>query len=364
MTEGRRHAMRPHPTTAALACVLLGTGLARAQDAPLAGPTVTDRGVPGVGAQYTDGDLGRFGDNQRAAPVPVFLQALRDLSGPDLALTPDQTSLVREELRRFGEELRVFLRTHGKEVRELVEQLPAAERGRAGGEVRALQRLGEVLDRVERDSGLGREDTRPDRQRADRPGEPAPDRRSARAFRLDFRAPPGSAAPAENRPMEDAAPEPMMMTDEGAESPSARLLELRALAPSPGALQTRLWELLTEPQREAVGAAVGAYMDQERARVEQQRLAREIEQRQGAGQATDRATPPGDGARASGLRALDARTIDAMLEDLDRGVIPETLLQSLSQAARERIEALPPERRAPALARFLRGLPKDPPPGA
>ncbi|MCC7388398.1 MAG: hypothetical protein IT431_06480 [Phycisphaerales bacterium] len=356
--------MRPHPTTAALACVLLGTGLARAQDAPLAGPTVTERGVPGVRAQYTDGDLGRFGDNQRAAPAPIFLQALRDLTGPDLALTPDQTALMREELRRFGGELRVFLRAHGAEVRELVEQLPASERGRAGAEVRALQRLGEVLDRVERDSGLGREDTRPAGRRADRPGGPDQDRPSERAFRLDFRARPGAGAPAADRPMEDSDPEMMMMTEEEEGSPSARLAGLRALAPSPGALQTRLWELLTEAQREAVGAALTAYMDQERARIEQQRLAREIAQRQDAGRATDRSTLPVDGARGSGLRGLDARTIDAMLKELDRGVIPETLLQSLSQAARERIEALPSERRAPALARFLRGLPKDPPAGS
>lgn len=319
---------------------------AQEQAAPLAGPEVTPREVPGVSGQYVEGDTGRFGGPERAVPLPVFFEALRGLGaeGAGLALTPEQAEGIRAELRAFHEELAVFLEASGDEVRALVGQLPQNERGRAVAEVRSLERMGQMIDRAERAGGFARvERGRPARrEEAQRDGDPDPLADRDDGFRLRFRDRPAA--------VEGEPDEMMAMGEGGSVDARARLLELRGKAPSVAALQTRVWRLLAEPQREYVGAVLDEHMAEVRAAQEEQRLARDIERRKAA--ASDRA--PSDRAPSGPGVDLGDATLDRVLRALDSGEIPERLWSRLPEQARRRIETLPEDERAAALARWLR----------
>lgn len=325
-------------------------------EAPLAGPRVRAREVPGVLEQYAPGDIGRFAGAGRAVPLPVFFEAVRSLAGQGLGLSAEQSERVRGELGLFREELAAFVGAHGAELRDLVAALPGAERGRAGGALRDLQRLGQMLDRIDREGLPVRADRAGGRRRA---GEGVPVREPGEeGFRLDFRARPGVGE-------EDAAPAaPMTGVDPGADAGAMRemaemtemaegqegaarerLRELREMAPSAGALQTRLWAVLSEAQRAVVGGAMESYLAEQRAGAEAERLARDIERRR-----AESAARAEDGARP----ALGARARERLLAQLDSGVVPEGLWEMLPERARERLGALPEERRAGAIARYLR----------
>lgn len=136
----------------------VGSAVAQSEDAPLAGPRVESRELPGVREEYVPSETARaFGAAQRV-PLQAFLQVLRELNGEETAaelrLTAEQAAEIREEVRRYGADLAEFVGTHGEVLRELVEELPQRERGRALGELRSVSRVVEVLDRIERGGGV------------------------------------------------------------------------------------------------------------------------------------------------------------------------------------------------------------------
>ena len=156
-----------------------------------------------------------------------------------------------------------------------------------------------------------------------------------------------------------------MEAGDGPADARARLVELQSAAPSPSALEIRLWEMLTEPQREVVGAALEAYLAEVQARREEQRLARDIERRKSSAKnrAPDARTPdsrtPSErkrGENAQGMRrpGLDEAMLDRALQMLDMGTIPQRLWSRLPDRTRQQLESLPEEERAPALAQLLR----------
>lgn len=348
-----------------------GRGVAVAQDeaGPLAGPGIAVRDVPGVAGSFGAGDAGRFGARGQAVPLPVFFAALNSLesdeAGEGLALSIEQLAYVQQEMRAFREELTAFVAVSGDEVRALVGQLPKDERGRAAGAVKKLERMEEMLKRVARSDGFPRSDRaeRAGRSRRGRSSESAAERPGHMTdrddgFRLRFRGLPGEAgneAEAMMVPMEEGT-----MAADGSVDARARLMELHAAAPSSAELQTRLWEVLSEPQREVVGAALDAHMAEVQTKREEQRLEKEIERRKG--EANDRKPSnrkQGDGERsdkAQGVRGfgIDAAAMDRVLQALDSGEIPQQLWSRLPDRTRQRLESLPEEDRAQALARVLR----------
>ena len=347
----------------------LGSSVAKAQEAgPLAGPGIEVREVPGVTASFGRGDAGRFGARERPVPLPIFFEAINSLSseeaGEGLALSAEQLEYLRVEVHTFREELAAFAQASSDEVRTLVGTLPQHERGRAAGEIRRLERLGQMLDRLEESDGFLRAEQPLFRERS---GEEL-DRRPRRSgehkdgFSLRLRGRSGGTVGEPGSMME-----PMQeMTGMGdGQMARARLVELYALAPSQGALETRLWEMLTEPQREVVGAALDAYLVEVRARQEEQRLAKEIERRKGSakGRTPNGRTPgsrtPSDrkrGEKAQGVRGIgpDGARLDRVLQILDMGTIPQKLWSRLPDRTKRELESLPEEERASALAQLLK----------
>ncbi|VAX39597.1 hypothetical protein MNBD_PLANCTO03-1270, partial [hydrothermal vent metagenome] len=318
----------------------LGSSVANAQEAgPLEGPGIEVREVPGVTASFGTGDAGRFGARERSVPLPIFLEAINSLSSEEadegLALSAAQLEYLRVEVRAFREELAAFAEASGDEVRALVGQLPQHERGRAAGEIRRLERLGQMLDRLEKSDGFLRAERRSFRERN---GEEL-DRRPRRSgekkegFSLRFRRQPEGAVGEPGSMME-----PMQERMEAGDGPldaHARLVELQSAAPSQGELEIRLWEMLAEPQREVVGAALDAYLAEVQARREEQRLAKEIERRKGSA----KGRTPSDrkrGENAQGVRGLglDNATMGRVLEVLDTGTIPQKLWSRLPDRIR------------------------------
>lgn len=353
--------MRRHTALASLLPALLaGTVHAQGTDAPLAGPAVKSREVPGVQARYTAGDVGRFAGREREVPVPVFLEALRELSERDEPLTPAQTEKIREELGLFRAELAAFLGAHADEVRGLVTRLPASQRGRVLGETRELQRLGEMLDRVGRGRGLDGPERPAGRGRPERAGPGDGDERPG--FHLRFRERPGDLAGAEpgamGEPMTDETGRDAP-SDEGGSEAADRLRELRSVAPSPGALETRLWALLTEGQRGVVGESLDRFLAERREGAERQRLDRDVERRRAGAVERGAEDTGADAARRPPQRFadLDGETRGRLLAELDAGTIPDGLWDRLPERARDRLSSLPEGRRAAALARLLRSTP-------
>lgn len=343
------------------AALLWAAATTHAQDeqAPLAGPTVDVREVPGVEARYVPGDAGRMAGPEAAVPLPVFFEALRSLDAEDtpapLRMTGEQRDRIVGLVRDFGREVADFVETSGAEVRGLVAQLPQGERGRAGGELRGLEQLTRMLDRFEQTDNAeptnGRRAQRPDRAQPQQ----ARQRRDELVEGLRRRFERRRAEARTDEIAEEMVDEMAGMTDEAPADARARLTELRAAAPSPAALQTRVWTLLTPAQRDHLGPMLEASMAEARTQREEARLARTVEQRRAAQRdaaPSDRA--PTDAAPAARAFDLSDEALDRLLVQLDAGQIPERLWANLPERARQRLEALPADQRAPAVARMLR----------
>jgi hypothetical protein len=334
-----------------VAAGLGGAAHAQGDSAPLAGPTVEVREVPGVEARYVAGDTRTMAGPEAAVPLPVFFEALRALGDeeapPALRLTDEQRDRIGEEVRAFGREVAAFVETSGDEARALIATLPQGERGGAAGELRAVEQLTRTLDRFERGGGMGTT-LGPGARRPDRPAPLAGKQRRdelVRGFRLRVNPEPTDARA-------DGA---TASTDGGPIDAGARLAELRAGAPSVAGVQTRVWTLLTDAQRRHLRPKLEAAMAETRAKREEARLARTIEQRRAAQpDAAPGARAPSD--RPSAARTIDAGdgAIDRLLVQLDAGQIPERLWARLPDRVRQRIESLPEGERAAAVARLVR----------
>lgn len=333
----------------------VGVAAAQSEDAPLAGPKVESRELPGVREEYVPSETARAFGAAQQVPLQPFLQGLRELNAEETAaelrLTPEQSAEIREEVRRFGAELAVFVETHGASIREMVAELPQRERGRALGELRSVSRTVEMLDRLEKSGGVFGQ------RRA--PAGGSRERASGEGFRLEFDGPMRGMAEAEKPPAMTDAGGPSMMSEDG-EAPDVRTLvrELRAAAPSVAGLQTRVWAVLTPGQREVFGESLDGYLAEMRAESEARRLAREAERREAETPMVGSDAAPNETARqraaASGALNLSDEVVDRLLRVLAMGDIPQRLWDRLPEQVRTRLGALPEEERAAALTRWLR----------
>ncbi|MBK7403438.1 MAG: hypothetical protein IPJ41_02090 [Phycisphaerales bacterium] len=331
-----------------LLALAASAGLAQpANEGVLRGPTVKPREVPGVQEQYVPGDLGRFASRERPTPLPVFIQELRQIAAPDapeaVRLSGEQADAIRAELRAFAEDAAAFLKAHGPEIRQLAADLPREQRPRVAAEVGGLERATELLDRIERAGGLGAFDPRTDRKSRSAAGAKAlPEkRRPATGFELRFDEP---APP----PEMDPDGQPMMQDEPGETGAIERLQALRNAAPSLSAVETRVWQLLNEAQRDRVGAAIDEERQVEDGRLEDARLKRLLAKK----------TPESPAPNSPGTD-LPRPVLDRMLAALDGGEIPDELWTRLPERVRDRLGSLPENERADALRRFLRSRLKD-----
>jgi hypothetical protein len=336
-------------------CVVLvgvGFGVAWGQEAPLAGPRVDARDLPGAREAYAPGASG-MAMGERPAPLAVFFQSLRELHGPEapegVRLTPEQVESIRHDVAMFRELVGAFIESHGDEIRALMHRLTQNERGRLAGELRGLDQFRLALERAERIGVVGRLPDAPRPPRADRPaGE------EAKGFRLRI-GPGAGEGPADPEPMPGMTVPETLEMDEGREDPvRARLMALRAEAPAPVHLQVRVWERLTPAQQEAAAASIREAMAELQERNAQERLRRMREQRQERAQ-DER---PARARAPAGVAAVDfgRENLERMLESLELGKIPQDLWDRLPARVVERLEGVPEDRRAAVLARYLRGL--------
>lgn len=257
-----------------LGAMTLGGGAALGQmdqtspEAPLGGPAVKDREVPGVAQTFGDAADGK---NRRAVeriPARVLRQAMMEALGeraPEhLRLSDEQRRAVQSHFRDHETQMRDYLESHRAELNELRRKLPPeAMKGPAGEMFRRLEGgPREPGVREPRGEGRGR-------------GEP---REHARG---------------EGRGRKSAAEIPVEVRE--------RLRELVAAAPSVEALQTRIWAELRPEQQKAVNERLARF----RERMAEHREEMYVKQRVGKGKAGpdgDRKPPKGRGPEGGGPR--------------------------------------------------------------
>lgn len=275
--------------------------------APLGGPEVSPREVPGVVGKFGEMSEGQRRMAERIPPrvMREALKALNEEDAPEeIRATPEQMESFARIQREFEEDLRAYAREHREELEELRDMLP-----NGGPAAELLRRL---------DGGRGE---------ARRPGRNA-DRRG-----------PGDEM---GEPMQDG--ERARSAREIPEEARQRLRELSEEMPQYEQAYTRIWEQLRPAQREAVEARLEVF----RERMAKQREDAYVRQRVGKDGAApkpgeDRARAPRDGAR------------DEMREESMRGA-PESDRARPAMQRRERLmrlfESMTPEQQEQLLERL------------
>lgn len=225
-------------------------GMAAAQDAGsdpvLRGPKVRDNSAPGERSTFSGGRP-RGKDAQRPIPQPAFMKAVMTLNAEGAAaetrLTEAQQSQLKTIEQEFRAQQREFAQAHRDEARELAASLPPEDRARvrellgAGGEGRAPGKQVRQAPGQKSDKAPGKKPPKGE-PRGDRPPPPPPP-------------PPGGGdemmAPGEmDGPMREKPSEAQV------EEARARLKELIAQAPKPEQARSKMWGVLSEPQRKLV----------------------------------------------------------------------------------------------------------------
>lgn len=219
-------------------------------DAPLSGPSVKDRDVPGV-----DGAFGNSPEALRrriADRIPP--RVMRDAMGAIMAddapeeirATPEQRERFRAIQSEYEQSLRDYAAEHREDLLEIRDQIPGG-----GPAADLLRRLG--IDDNQRPRGQNQRRQRAAQQQDGMDEDPmregeAPEQRRERARRLG----------------ENAGPELR-----------EKLRALMEGMPPFEQTYTKLWEAMTPPQREAVDARLDVY----RERIAQQREDAYVRQR-------------------------------------------------------------------------------------
>lgn len=288
-----------------LSAMTLGAGAALAQmdqaspEAPLGGPVVKDREVPGVAPTFGDVD----GKNRRGVeriPARVLRHAMMDALGErapeELRLSDEQRSAVQSHFREYETQMRDYLDSHRAELNELREKLPPEAMNGPAGELFRRLEAGprEPGSRGPRGEDRGR-------------GEPR------------------ERSKGENKGRKSAVEIPVEVRE--------RLRELAAGAPSLEAVQTRIWAELRPEQQKAVEERLARF----RERKAEQREEMYVKQRAGKGKAGpdgDRKPPKGRGPEGGGPRGPRD---DAGPRDPDRR---ERLMRAFERMTPEQQEQL------------------------
>jgi len=308
-----------------LAGCLLSPALAQteAEPPPLSGPEVAEQRIEGVESGFSS--MMAPGRMVEPVPMPVFRRAVGELGqnqAPDGAkLTQQQRDRLRAIHREHGRAVAAFRRQHAEEFRQIREAMGP----------QLAERLDPRTDRAPRRGPAAGEGER--RRRA----EGRPDRDA-----------PGERDGMRGEPMHDRLPQrPISREDltDAQRAAIARLRELRALAPGPEALQTKVWAELTEAQR----AHVQARIDEHRTRMAEQRQAAYVERMAARRAADDPAAPAGPD-RPVRRAAEVAADLAPELRDT---------LESLPAPMRQRVVQLPPQRLEQLLQRLSRLEPEE-----
>jgi hypothetical protein len=297
----------------AIVCGVSGLALAVPQSAEsrdeplLKGPEVKERAVPGV--------VNTFGESQERRrmaeriPPEVLREALGVLVGEDvpeaIRATPEQEQQFRSVAERLRAATREYMAKHREELIELRKDANLSGRG------------AQEIDRA-----IGR-----------RPGEA----RRERARGADE--------------TDAAAAAPMMgeVSEAKQEAARQRLREIMAGAPKIEDAMTRVWEGLSEAQREAVDAKLNEYREREAKRREEMYVRQRVDSRQpegasarpGAGRPSgdDMMMQQGEGA-APGERARPARPEQPVRPNAANAQRRERLMRLFDRLSPEQQEML------------------------
>ncbi len=227
--------------SAGIAGAAMGQEDREPKDAPLAGPKVRERRVPGVEQGFTDARREGRGRVGQAVPHRVFMQVVDGLRGEgehaapeEIRLTPEQS----EQVADFDREFREAMRAHVEKTR----------------------------------------------------GENDEPRRKARRDRVRGDAPAPADKPAgEGEAMGDPPPPDR-------DAVRARVEEARRNAPKAADCHTKIYSVLTEPQQDYVKGRLDAWRKEMEERFGEEYMQRRVRQRAGE----PGAPPPPDGAPAQG----------------------------------------------------------------
>ncbi|MBL9000296.1 MAG: hypothetical protein JNK25_04095 [Phycisphaerae bacterium] len=188
----------------------------------LKGPKVQESGVPGVNRRFTGGDQKKKDQMGSNIPQPIFTRALNTLKGDSveesLRLTAAQQKSLDEIERSFKEAQKSYRSEHEAELRSLRDKLPE----------NAQRRLDGVLG---------------GRPQADRPEGGRPAKKGPPPGKTD-----GNKPMEADRPMDADRPAP----DSDAAQALARVRELMEGAPKVEDTQTKMWAVLSAPQKAKV----------------------------------------------------------------------------------------------------------------
>lgn len=321
-------------TRRTLACLLLLPGFAAAQTEtpqvvappPLSGPQVTEERIDGVESGFSS--MTAPGRIAEAVPTAVFRRAVAELAGEQ---APEGARLSDEQRQRLGaierehaQAVAAFRRQHAEEFRQLREALGQ-----------------QLADRIDPQPQRARRASQRDGAEGDRPGRGQPQRRPRPGDR-------GEPGEADSEPMQPPQ-RPISRDDltDAQRAAIARLRELRAQAPGPEAVQTRVWAELTELQR----AHVQTRIDEHRARMADQRQAAYVERMTARRDAAD-ARPDAAAGDPPPARA-DVQAAARLSQELRQ------TLESLPPPMQARLAQLPPERLERLLDRLSRLTPEE-----
>jgi hypothetical protein len=204
--------------------MVAGSSVALGQAAdPMAGPKVEDKSLPGNGGKFGEGQGER---RERPIPHRLFLRAVMELgkeSSPvETRLSDEQRGQIKGLNEAFVSDLKAYAAEHKEEIKELRPMLEPRERGR-------LDRLANAERELE------------DRREMEQ-GQPRDARGGGRGR---WRGPEGE------RGGEDKEPAAIGTEQERTQA-RERVRELMEGAPRPEDVQSDIFAVLTDAQREAV----------------------------------------------------------------------------------------------------------------
>jgi hypothetical protein len=218
----------------------------RPMDAPLGGPSVHDRDVPGVAGSFGDDTDGQKRKMANRIPPRVMRQALGAIMGEDapedIRATPEQREKIQAYGKEFEKQLKAYIEEHRKELEELRTKIPeGAMNGPAGEIFRRLDGTGPDADKRPRGQGgspFG--------------GDPAQGAGKARKA--------GEEIPVEVRD---------------------RLRELAAGMPPFDQVYTKIWAELRPEQQKAVDARLAEFRDRQAKERQDQYVQKRVGQKRG-----------------------------------------------------------------------------------
>lgn len=221
----------------------------------LSGPEVEESRLPGVEQSMTGSTDRLPGMSEGDVPAAVFRRAIQELQGQDVPegvrLTPDQAAAIARLQREHAQAVREFMADHQDEINQL--------RRRARTDAARAPREEGPTDR--------RRPAQPDRRTTDRRPQGQEGQGQEGRERAMSDMPEISDAP-------QSRPDPRDLRQ--------RIQAIRQAGPKDSDVQTRVWNVLTEPQQELVGERIQVYREEQERLRQERYMQRFIESRRKA----------------------------------------------------------------------------------